>query len=29
MLNVEQRAEEQASAEWLIYEQPLNERVRT
>jgi cell division protein ZapD len=28
MLNVEQRAEEQASAEWLIYEQPLNERVR-
>ena len=28
MLNVEQRAEEQPSAEWLIYEQPLNERVR-
>src|SRR5512146_106560 len=29
MLNVEQRVEEQPSAEWLIYEQPLNERVRT
>jgi cell division protein ZapD len=29
MLNVEQHAEEQASAEWLVYEQPLNERVRT
>lgn len=29
MLNVEQRSEEQPSAEWLIYEQPLNERVRT
>ena len=29
MLNVEQRAEELPSAEWLIYEQPLSERVRT
>ena len=29
MLNVEQHVEEQPSAEWLIYEQPLNERVRT
>ena len=29
MLNVEQRVEEQAAAEWLIYEQPLSERVRT
>lgn len=29
MLNVEQHAEELPSAEWLIYEQPLSERVRT
>src|SRR5690349_7398487 len=29
LLLVEQHAEEQAAAEWLIYEQPLSERVRT
>ena len=29
MLNVEQHAEELPSADWLIYEQPLSERVRT
>ena len=29
MLNVEQHVEEQTAAEWLIYEQPLSERVRT
>ena len=29
MLNVDQHVEEQAAAEWLIYEQPLSERVRT
>src|SRR5579863_9977868 len=29
MLNVEQHAEDQTAAEWLIYEQPLSERVRT
>jgi len=29
MLNVEQNVEELPSTEWLVYEQPLSERVRT